>query len=277
MNIELLFDKPIAFHRPLVSISGSVTAALLLSQAIYWSKRCATHDDGNKWFYKTQADWEEETGLTRYEQESARKVLRDKGILKEKRAGIPAKLFFTVDFDKLSELIESGFSANKDAENPHTGMRETSKQECGKPANSSAENQQSITEITTETTAEITTETTKPARKQKNTFSLPTGLNLDAWSLWVQYRIDRKFKPYKQTALGAGAVAKNLIDLSSGDPAAQLKIVMQSINNQWQGLFELKSPPKANQSKIYQAQQAAIQAIANGSVSYDPNIPFDCQ
>ena len=115
------------------------------------------------------------------------------------------------------------------------------------------------------------------ARKQKNTFSLPTGLNLDAWSLWVQYRIDRKFKPYKQTALGAGAVAKNLIDLSSGDPAAQLKIVMQSINNQWQGLFELKSPPKANQSKIYQAQQAAIQAIANGSVSYDPNIPFDCQ
>ena len=115
------------------------------------------------------------------------------------------------------------------------------------------------------------------ARKQKNTFSLPTGLNLDAWSLWVQYRIDRKFKPYKQTALGTGAVAKNLIDLSSGDLSVQLKIVMQSINNQWQGLFELKSPPKANQSKIYQAQQAARQAIANGSVSYDPNIPFDRQ
>lgn len=115
------------------------------------------------------------------------------------------------------------------------------------------------------------------ARKQKNTFSLPVGLNLDAWSLWVQYRSDRKFKPYKQTALGAGAVAKNLIDLSSGDPSTQLKIVMQSINNQWQGLFELKSPQKSNQSKIYQAQQAARQAIANGSVSYDPNIPFDCQ
>ena len=115
------------------------------------------------------------------------------------------------------------------------------------------------------------------ARKQKNTFSLPVGLNLDAWSLWVQYRSDRKFKPYKQTALGAGAVAKNLIDLSGGDPSVQLKIVMQSINNQWQGLFELKSPQKSNQSKIYQAQQAARQAIANGSVSYDPNIPFDCQ
>ena len=115
------------------------------------------------------------------------------------------------------------------------------------------------------------------ARKQKNTFSLPIGLNLDAWALWVQYRSDRKFKPYKQTALGAGAVAKNLIDLSSGDPSVQLKIVMQSINNQWQGLFELKSQQKSNQSKIYQAQQAARQAIANGSVSYDPNIPFDCQ
>ena len=277
MNIELLFDKPIAFHRPLVSISGSVTAALLLSQAIYWSKRCATHDDGNKWFYKTQADWEEETGLTRYEQESARKVLRDKGILKEKRVGIPAKLFFTVDFDKLSELIESCFSANKDAGNQQTGMRETSKQECGKPANSSAENQQSITEITTETTAEITTETTKPARKQKTVFALPEGLNLDAWNLWKRYRSENNLKAYKPVALGEGAAASKLISLAGGDFATQMLIVKQSIENQWQGLFELKSPQKANQSKIYQAQQAAIQAIANGSVSYDPNIPFDCQ
>ena len=278
MNIELLFDKPIAFHRPLVSITGSVTAALLLSQAIYWSKRCSTHADGSQWFYKTQADWEEETGLTRYEQESARKSLRDKGIIKEKRVGIPAKLFFTVDFSKLSDLLESHYPANKDAGKPHTVMLENGNQDCGNPADSSAEKPRSNTEITTETTTEITTEITKTTRKQKNTFSLPVGLNLDAWSLWAQYRIDRKFKPYKQTALGAGAVAKNLIELAGGDLSMQMRIVLQSINNQWQGLFELKGSSQQNgQSKIYLAQQAAKQAIASGSVSYDPNIPFDCQ
>lgn len=115
------------------------------------------------------------------------------------------------------------------------------------------------------------------ARKQKNTFSLPAGLNLDAWSLWMQYRIDRKLKTYKQTTLGAGAVAKNLIELAGGDLSMQMRIVLQSINNQWQGLFELKGSSQPNQSKIYQAQQAARQAIASGSVSYDPNIPFDRQ
>ena len=116
------------------------------------------------------------------------------------------------------------------------------------------------------------------ARKQKTTFSLPVGLNLDAWAVWLKYRIDRGIKPYKQTELGAGAVAKNLIKLSSGDLPTQMLIVMQSINNQWQGLFELKSSAQmSGKSKIYQAQQAAKQAIASGSVSYDPNIPFDCQ
>ena len=118
----------------------------------------------------------------------------------------------------------------------------------------------------------------KNARKQKNEFSLPNGLNLDAWDLWIKSRAERKLKPYKQSELGAGAVAKNLIDLAGGDPLVQMRIVLQSINNQWQGLFELKSSAQmSGQSKIYQAQQAAKQAIASGMVSYDPNIPFDRQ
>lgn len=273
MNIELLFDKPIAFHRPLVSITGSVTAALLLSQAIYWSKRCSTHADGSQWFYKTQADWEEETGLTRYEQESARKSLRDKGIIKEKRVGIPAKLFFTVDFSKLSDLLESHYPANKDAGKPHTVMLENGNQDCGNPADSSAEKPRSNTEITTETTTEITTEITKTTRKQKNTFSLPAGLNLDAWNLWKCYRSENNLKAYKPVALGEGAAASKLISLAGGDFATQMLIVKQSIENQWQGLFALKQQ-RTGESKIAQAQRAAEQAIADGRVGYDYDTPF---
>jgi hypothetical protein len=63
-----IFDRPIAFQRPFVELTGSVTAALFLSQAYYWSSR-TTLQDG--WFYKTREEWEEETGLTRYELETS--------------------------------------------------------------------------------------------------------------------------------------------------------------------------------------------------------------
>ena len=53
-------DRPIAFNRDFVSIGCGIKGALMLSQAVYWGKR-TTAKDGS--FYKTQAEWEEETGL----------------------------------------------------------------------------------------------------------------------------------------------------------------------------------------------------------------------
>lgn len=68
-----MLDRPIAFHRIFVDITGSVTAAVMLSQAYYWSRR--TKQPGN-WFYKSAKEWTEETGLSRKEQETARRSLR---------------------------------------------------------------------------------------------------------------------------------------------------------------------------------------------------------
>lgn len=171
MNISALLDRPIAFQRPFVSIGAGITGALMLSQALYWSRR--TQEDTD-WFYKTQAEWEDETGLTRYEQESARSKLCKLGVLEEMKRGIPCKLFYRVNIEKLSEILLAklpqpsmrktsspvcGNPANKDAGFPQAGMRETSKQACGKPASRPAGFPQSIsTETTTETTAETTTD-----------------------------------------------------------------------------------------------------------------------
>lgn len=77
MNILPLLDRPIAFQRSFIRLDIGVTAALFLSQMIYWTNR--SDDDG--WVYKTQEEWEEETGLSRYEQEGARKKLRSIGVL----------------------------------------------------------------------------------------------------------------------------------------------------------------------------------------------------
>lgn len=97
ISSELLlevFDLPVSFHRCLVPITGGVTAALMLSQAIWTSQ--ANDPTANGWFSKSQDQWTDETGLTRWEQETARRTLRSGGFLEERRVGMPAKLWFRV-------------------------------------------------------------------------------------------------------------------------------------------------------------------------------------
>lgn len=131
-KLESMLDRPIAFHRCYVTVTQSVTASLMLSQAMYWSLR--TKPDSGGWFYKTMKEWSDETGLTRSEQDTARSKLVKLGLIIEKRAGIPAKLHFKVQQDRLFELLEA------------------CNQDCRNPANWNAGKQRSITETTAETT-----------------------------------------------------------------------------------------------------------------------------
>jgi hypothetical protein len=114
-----LLDRPIAFHRGLKRVINSANTALMLSQAIYWSRRT---EDG--WFYKTQVEWEEETFLTRSEQELARKYLRTQNFWHEERRGCPAKLYFRVDFQALLKALAKPETPEK------SSMSETDIQEC---------------------------------------------------------------------------------------------------------------------------------------------------
>lgn len=101
LNIEEYLDRPIAYHRAFVPFAG-VSGAILLSQAIYWSKRIPRESE---WFYKTREEWQDETGLSRRAQESARQVLKDLGVLEEKLTGIPARLFFKINFEVLEAML----------------------------------------------------------------------------------------------------------------------------------------------------------------------------
>lgn len=102
-EILQILAPPIAFHRCLVKVAGSVNAALMLSQAIYWTPRTK---DPNGWFYKSQKDWEEETGLSRSEQEIARKQLKTTGFWQEQLRGVPATLYFCVDCEILQTRLQ---------------------------------------------------------------------------------------------------------------------------------------------------------------------------
>ncbi len=100
-----LLDRPIAFHRVFADLTGSIPAALLLSQALYWQRRCPPNRDG--WWWKTADEWFEEARLTRREQQSARKTLVKLGILEETKKGVPCRLWYRLNLNKLMVLIQS--------------------------------------------------------------------------------------------------------------------------------------------------------------------------
>lgn len=102
MSIIDLMARPVAFHRAFVDLGVGIAGALMLSQCMYWTKRVTTADG---WFYKSQQDWEEETGMNRREQERARKALRSIGVLEEKRRGVPARMYFRVNREALEKAL----------------------------------------------------------------------------------------------------------------------------------------------------------------------------
>lgn len=166
MKLQELLDRPIAFQRAFVGLGIGITGALMLSQAVYWSTRT---DDADGWFYKTMEEWEAETGMTRSEQESARKKLVKVGVLEEMKKGVPCRLYYRVSLDAIVANLDAGtlkssvrksrnpvcrIPANKDAGKPQASVQVSRSQACGNPAD--------ITENTTESTSEITAESLQP-------------------------------------------------------------------------------------------------------------------
>jgi hypothetical protein len=101
----LLTDRPVAYHPILAHVLGSAIAAILLSQFLYWLPRSRDHEG---WFYKDRDEIQAETGLTRDNQETARRVLREASILEERYAGMPKRLYFRIDITELTKSL-SGY------------------------------------------------------------------------------------------------------------------------------------------------------------------------
>jgi len=164
VNITEAIDnvgRPVAYYSNIARWLGSVGDAIFLCQLLYWYGK---GKDPDGWIYKTQKEFEEETALSRYEQEHARRKLKSLGILEEERRGVPAKLYYRLNVDKMNELYAEWYQtqinteANQNAVNQQSRLLKSSNLDCGKPTNLIAENSQSITENTTENTTEITTD-----------------------------------------------------------------------------------------------------------------------
>jgi len=141
----LLGRGVIAYQRAFADIGGGAVAGLFLSQLYYWSDR-GQRADG--FIYKTQAEWQEETGLTRSQQETARRLLKQRGLIEEHKHSVPARLHYRINKAAVRLALSS--------------LRESSKLVCDNPTNKNAENQQTIPETTSETTQRGSTTAAPP-------------------------------------------------------------------------------------------------------------------
>lgn len=143
----------IAYQPGLARVCQSLNAGILLGQLLYWHG-LGSRQDG--FIFKTQKELFKETYLSRTQQDTAIARLKELGILQVKRAGIPAKRHFKLDFIKLQKLLPS--------------LKKSCKLHYPNPLTLFDDNLRPITENTNKITLENTAETTlmRRAERQKD-------------------------------------------------------------------------------------------------------------
>lgn len=169
--LNLLDPSEVIAYRPaLARALGSINAALFLCQAVYWHRiakkmgnesffklmECEKDEDGNllppSSSHKQSWQWEL-GGMTRRQQEAARKILSDLNILYGIVRGTPAKLFYTINDAELEKFI---INNQQFGENVQSSLAKRDNQDVPKSTIKNGENCASITESTPEINSENT-------------------------------------------------------------------------------------------------------------------------
>jgi len=99
-NYIIDVGRPIAYYPELKKVTGSTTSSILLCQLLYWSDRIKDSRDG--WIFKDSLEIEDETGLTYYEQKTARNLLVSKGLIEEEYKRLDHRIGFRVNQENLN-------------------------------------------------------------------------------------------------------------------------------------------------------------------------------
>ena len=99
------------FHTAVARALGSVNAAILLHKMYKWSQiKTAKRRDGR--FYASRDQITKETGLSRCQQETARKILVKHRVVEENLGGIPCRIWYLVNLQAVHDLLAA--QADKD-------------------------------------------------------------------------------------------------------------------------------------------------------------------
>lgn len=270
MNILsiLASDNYIVINRDLLKKYGiNVTLMLceLASEYNYFDKNGKLEDG---MFYSTIDNISERTGLSKYQQTEALKVLDEVGIVKSVVKGMPAKRYFNIDVEELTKQIanvslssckeirkqvgEKLETKNNDIKliNKSNNLKdkESKKEESNNTQNRQVEISEEMKQMKKEIEqlkAENEKLKTKKERKpKKQTKSYDEQITeytgneelQNALKAFVQMRSFIK-KPMTEYALKL--MLKKLDELGNND-TTKIAILNQSITHNWQGIFPLK-------------------------------------
>lgn len=161
---KLLSGRPIAYYAEVARAVGGVLPGVLMCQAVYWD---SLSEDEDRWFYKSRAEWYQETALSRFEQESAVRSLKAKGLLETRQSmGTTRTLEYRVNAEALLELLENWDKqpGSPCATSPRMETRPNSASKRGVAAHGTATSPRLYIEqrLLPKTTSETTSETTFP-------------------------------------------------------------------------------------------------------------------
>ena len=122
---RLDFGRPVAYYPALVERLGSVNAALFFCQIFFHT--------GKEWdpelgIYKSASDIQKEAGLSVDEQRTARKHLRNRGVLVETVRRLEHRIYYRLNLSKFDDLL----SPNPEDENSHSAAGQFTSGELGK-------------------------------------------------------------------------------------------------------------------------------------------------
>nr|DAU32006.1 MAG TPA: Replication initiator A family protein [Caudoviricetes sp.] len=246
MNILSLLasDNYIVINRDLLKKYG-INVALMLcelaSEYNYFDKNGKLEDG---MFYSTIDNINERTGLSKYQQSEALKVLDNIGIVKSVVKGIPAKRYFKIDVEELAKQIINISPSSCKEIGKLAGEKLETKNNNRKLINKSnnLKDKESKKEDTNNTQIEHVEKTT--CRKKKKTISYDEQITeyteneelQNALKAFVQMR---SFIKKPMTEYAVKLMLKKLDELGNND-TTKIAILNQSITHNWQGIFPLK-------------------------------------
>lgn len=154
--IRIIEESTLAYRVVFAKVFGSPIVAIVLSQYLYWAKNRSSVERGG-WFFKTEEDLYNETGVTAKSQRTARELLKIRGVLAIEKRGVPAKNWYKINYGMLAEVLFNEAKAVPswgDSVESEQAKEDYKKSPLGTTGSADVA-LHSITEITTETTTEI--------------------------------------------------------------------------------------------------------------------------
>jgi hypothetical protein len=109
---DMLPNRVVGYSPDLARIVGGATTGLFLSQLLFLSDKGANPEG---WVYKSEAEMGKETGLSKREQQTARRKLLALGVIAIMRGGWKNTYHFKVSWEKLYQVITGSQRPQNDA------------------------------------------------------------------------------------------------------------------------------------------------------------------